>query len=313
MKVVDFHCDVLCKLLLDEHLTFQDSKPGSLDVTYERLKAAGTVLQTFAIYIPESLNGRLEPILESVDRFYQQVLACKEMMLVRSAQDLELCLKTGKIGALLSLEGVDGLQGQISMLRILHQLGIRAAGLTWNHANWAADGAMEPRGGGLTAAGRRFVEECNELDIMVDVSHLSERAFWDVAELSQKPFLASHSNARAICDHPRNLNDRQITEIINKDGMLGITFVPWFVSSAETVVIDDLLRHIDHICELGGEKHIMLGSDFDGIDRYISGLTHPGELNSFTDALLKRFTSLQTEQFMSGNAMRFLRSNLPVS
>ncbi|CAM4273347.1 membrane dipeptidase [Paenibacillus endophyticus] len=312
MKVVDFHCDVLCKLLLDEHLTFQDSKPGSLDVTYERLKAAGTVLQTFAIYIPESLNGRLEPILESVDRFYQQVLACKDMMLVRSAQDLELCLKTGKIGALLSLEGVDGLQGQISMLRILQQLGIRAAGLTWNHANWAADGAMEPRGGGLTAAGRRFVEECNKLDIMVDVSHLSERAFWDVAELSQKPFLASHSNARAICDHPRNLNDRQIVEIINKDGMLGITFVPWFVSGAETVVIDDLLRHIEHICELGGEKHIMLGSDFDGIDRYIGGLSHPGELSSLTDALLKRYTSLQTEQFMSGNALRFLRSNLPV-
>lgn len=313
MKVVDFHCDVLCKLLLDEHLTFQDSKPGSLDVTYERLKAAGTVLQTFAIYIPESLNGRLEPILESVDRFYQQVLACKDMMLVRSAQDLELCLKTGKIGALLSLEGVDGLQGQISMLRILQQLGIRAAGLTWNHANWAADGAMEPRGGGLTAAGRRFVEECSKLDIMVDVSHLSERAFWDVAELSQKPFLASHSNARAICDHPRNLHDRQIAEIINRNGMLGITFVPWFVSGAETVVIDDLLRHIEHICELGGEEHIMLGSDFDGIDRYISGLTHPGELSSFTDALLKRFTSRQTEQFMSGNAIRFLRSNLPVS
>ncbi|WP_138751521.1 dipeptidase [Paenibacillus sinopodophylli] len=311
MKVVDFHCDVLCKLLLDEHLTFQDSKPGSLDVTYERLKAAGTVLQTFAIYIPESLNGRLEPILESVDRFHQRVLICKDMMWVRTAEDLDLCLKTGKIGALLSLEGVDGLQGQLPMLRILHQLGIRAAGITWNHANWAADGVMEPRGGGLTTAGRQLVAECNKLDMIVDVSHLSERSFWDVAELSQKPFIASHSNARAICDHPRNLNDRQIEAIIKQNGMLGITYVPWFVTQADQVVVEDMLRHIEHMCELGGEAHIMMGSDFDGIDKYVSGLTHPGELVTLQEALLRRYSEEQTKRFMSGNALRYLRSNLP--
>ncbi|MEV5024677.1 dipeptidase [Paenibacillus sp. LPE1-1-1.1] len=313
MKVVDFHCDVLCKLLIDEDLTFQSSKPGSLDVTYERLKAAGTVLQTFAIYIPQSMNGRLEPILESVDRFHQLVLACEDMEWVRTAQDLEFCISNGKIGALLSLEGVDGLQGQMPLLRILHQLGIRAAGLTWNHANWAADGAMEPRGGGLTSAGRLLVEECNKLDILLDVSHLSERAFWDVAEHSQKPILASHSNARAICDHPRNLSDAQIEKLIAKQGLIGITFVPWFVSHADEVPIDDLLRHIEHICEIGGEEHIMLGSDFDGIDRHMQNLSHPGELAALQEALLKRYTEQQTEQFMSGNALRFLRKNLPFS
>jgi membrane dipeptidase len=311
MKVVDFHCDALCKLLLDEELTFQGSKPERLDVTYERLKAAGTVLQTFAIYIPQSINGRLEPILESVDRFHQKVLACKDMRWVRTAEELDSCIKDGKIGALLSLEGVDGLQGQLSMLRIMHQLGVRAAGLTWNHANWAADGAMEPRGGGLTAKGRLFVEECDKLDILIDVSHLSERAFWEVAELSQRPVLASHSNAKAICDHPRNLTDAQIERLIAKEGLIGVTFVPWFVSDAEVVVIDDLLRHIEHICELGGESHLMLGSDFDGIDQYIKGLTHPGELIALQEALLQRYSASQTEQFMSGNALRFLRKMLP--
>ncbi|WP_054028917.1 dipeptidase [Bacillus sp. FJAT-28004] len=311
MKVVDFHCDVLCKLLIDENLYFQGSKPGILDVTYERLKAAGTVLQTFAIYIPQSMNGRLEPILESVDRFHQMVLSCEDMVWVRTAQDLDSCISDGKIGALLSLEGVDGLQGQMSLLRIMHQLGIRAAGMTWNHANWAADGAMELRGGGLTTKGRLLVEECNKLDILIDVSHLSERAFWDVAELSQRPILASHSNARAICEHPRNLRDDQIEKIIAMQGVIGVTFVPWFVSNAEIVVIDDLLRHIEHICELGGETHIMLGSDFDGIDSYMKQLTHPGELINLQEALLKRYSEHQTEQFMSGNALRFLRKNLP--
>lgn len=313
MKVVDFHCDVLCKLLMDEGLSFQGSKPGRLDVTYERLKAAGTVLQTFAIYIPQSMNGRLEPVLESVDRFHQMVLSCEDMIWVKTAQHLDECVRDGKIGALLSLEGVDGLQGQMSLLRIMHRLGIRAAGLTWNHANWAADGAMEPRGGGLTIKGRLFVEECDKLDILLDVSHLSERAFWEVAELSQRPVIASHSNARAICDHPRNLTDAQIEKLIAKQGLIGVTFVPWFVSNAEVVVIDDLLRHIEHICELGGESHIMLGSDFDGIDRYIEGLTHPGELISLQEALLKRYSERQTEQFMSGNALRFLRKSLPIA
>lgn len=313
MKVVDFHCDVLCKLLLDDDLNFQGSEPGRLDVTYERLKAAGTVLQTFAIYIPQSMNGRLEPILESVDRFHQMVLSCEDMIWVRTAQDLDDCVRDGKIGALLSLEGVDGLQGKMSLLRIMHRLGIRAAGLTWNHANWAADGAMEPRGGGLTIKGRRFVEECEKLDIILDVSHLSERAFWEVAELSQRPVIASHSNARAICDHPRNLTDAQIERLIANQGLIGVTFVPWFVSNAEVAGIDDLLRHIEHICELGGESHIMLGSDFDGIDRYIEGLTHPGELISLQEALLKRYSGRQTEQFMSENALRFLRKSLPIA
>lgn len=311
MKVVDFHCDVLYKMLLDDTLMFQASKLGSLDVTYERLKASGTVLQTFAIYIPQSMNGRLEPILESLDRFHQFVLSCENMVWVRTVKELDSCIRDGKIGALLSLEGVDGLNGQMSMLRILHQLGVRAAGLTWNHANWAADGAMEPRGGGLTVKGRLFVEQCNNLGIIIDVSHLSDRAFWDIAELSSQPFIASHSNAREVCEHPRNLTDEQIAAIIKAQGLIGVTYVPWFVSHAEVVTIDHLLHHIEHICELGGEHGVMLGSDFDGIDRYIVGLSHPGELYALQEALLKRYTEQQVKQFMSKNAIRFLRTNLP--
>lgn len=311
MKVIDFHCDVLCKLLIDERLTFQGTAASVLDVTYERLKAAGTVLQTFAIYIPLTMTGRLEPILESIDRFHQMVLSCEDMVWVRTSKDLETVINEGKIGALLSLEGVDGLQGQMSLVRIMHQLGIRAAGLTWNYSNWAADGVMESRGGGLTAKGKLFVEECNKLGIILDVSHLSEKAFWEVAELSSKPIIASHSNAKAICDHPRNLRDEQIRALIAKQGLVGITFVPWFVANSEVVTVDDLMRHIEHMCELGAESHIMLGSDFDGIDKYITGLSHPGELSKLYDSLLKHYSPKQTELFMSGNALRFLRYNLP--
>lgn len=311
MGIVDFHCDVLYKMLLDKQLTFENSKPDALDVTYERLQAAGTVLQTFAIFIPSELNGRIEPILESIDHFYEKVLSCEHMRLICTAEQLDACIRDGKIGALLSLEGIDGLQGQMGLLRLLYRLGVRAAGLTWNYANWAADGVMERRGGGLTAQGRLFVEECNRLGVLLDVSHLSERGFWDIADMTAKPFIASHSNAKAICDHPRNLTDDQIRGIIATGGLIGVTFVPWFVSDKKPTVIDDVLGHIEHICSLGGESHLMLGSDFDGIDSHIDGLKHPAQVVRLREALLKRYSERQTESFMSGNALRFLRAQLP--
>jgi Zn-dependent dipeptidase, microsomal dipeptidase homolog len=311
-SIADFHCDVLSKLLVHPNLTFQGSEAGLLDVTYERLKESGAVLQTFAVYIPEKLNGSIEPILESIDHFYEQVLTCPDMMLIRKQSDLEESLANGKIGALLSLEGVDGLKGSIPALRLLHRLGVRAAGLTWNHANWAADGVMEPRGGGLTAQGKAFVTECDKLGILVDVSHLSERAFWDVADLASRTIIASHSNAKTLLNHPRNLTDDQIKAIIALQGLIGITYVPWFVAEGDQVTVDDVLKHIEHVCGLGGEQHIMLGSDFDGIDKYVNGLTHPGEVYRLREALLKRYSEEQTKRFLSGNALSFLSVHLPV-
>lgn len=309
--MIDFHCDVLSKLLANRRIRFSGGEEGALDVTYERLRDSGTLLQTFAIFIPPGQAGTMDPIWESVDLFYEQVVSCEGMKFVKSGADLDECLSSGWTGALLSLEGVCGLQGRMSMLRLLYRLGVRAAGLTWNGANWAADGVMEARGAGLTGDGRSFVAACNEIGIIVDVSHLSERAFWDVAGLSTRPFIASHSNAQSVCDHPRNLSDAQLNAIIEAGGRVGLTYVPWFVSSAEQASISDLLRHVDHICGLGGEKHLMLGSDFDGIDRYMTDLTHPGNVYLLRDELLNHYSSTQVAGFLQDNAFGFLKDQLP--
>lgn len=313
MRNVDFHCDVLCKLLADGDLTFEGNKPGLLDVTHGRLREHHSLLQTFAVYIsPFRPDYRtINPILESIDLFYEKVLTLPGMRHIRTCADLEACRKDGKTGALLSLEGAEGLQGKLSALRLMHRLGVRAIGFTWNEANWAADGAMEPRGGGLTSQGTKFVKACNELDIIIDVSHLSERAFWDVAALSEKPIIASHSNAKALCDHPRNLTDLQIQAIIECGGVIGVTFVPMFLRASGHATIKDVLDHIDHICSLGGGNNVMIGSDFDGIDHYVEGLTHPGELEALRQAMLGRFSESQTERIWSGNAVSFLGRNLP--
>ncbi|MFD1952943.1 dipeptidase [Paenibacillus thailandensis] len=311
MPIADFHCDVLFKLLEDERLSFRDDTSGKLDVTYKRLKQAKSVFQTFAIFVQPGDNAGIEPYFKSIDLFYRCVLPNPDIAFIQYKDDLERSLAEGKIGAMLSLEGLDGLQGDPAMLRIMYRLGVRAAGFTWNNANWAADGAMEERGAGLTAQGKAFVRECDELGMMLDVSHLSERAFWDMVDTASKTVIASHSNAASVLPHKRNLSDDQIKAIIALEGLIGVTFVPYFVSGSEVVTIDDLLRHVERICELGGERHLMLGSDFDGIARYIDKLHNPADVIHLQDALLKRYSARQTERFLSGNTIRFLRERLP--
>jgi membrane dipeptidase len=316
MPVADLHCDVLGKMLLDETLPFDDvsnhgAAAGGLDVTVGRLRAGGVGLQVFAIYVDHGLPMTPETALRAAALFWDRVLAAPGMALVRTAADLDAVASEGKTAAILSLEGVDSLRGQWWALRLLHRLGLRLLGLTWNDANWAADGVMEPRGGGLTAAGKQLVKECESLGILLDVSHLSERGFWDLAETATRPFFASHANARRIHNHPRNLTDEQIRAIIAVGGVIGLTFVPDFLAGGETAGIDDVLRHVEHVCALGGEHHLAFGSDFDGIDRHVTGLEHPGRYPDLVEALLKRYPERLVRRFLAENARRFLRDGLP--
>ncbi|MFC5648945.1 dipeptidase [Paenibacillus solisilvae] len=307
----DFHCDVLWKLLENNTLSFIHDSSDKLDVTLPRLQQAESIMQTFAVYIPDEMEKSMVPILQSIDLFYRKVLTAPGMSFVRTAQDAAKLLNGGSIGALLSLEGADGLQGDPAMLRILFKLGVRALGLTWNHANWAADGVLEPRQGGLTKKGLAIVEECNFLGILLDVSHLCEQSFWDLVNTSTKPFIASHSNMKSICDHPRNLTDDQVRAIIAVDGLVGLTFVPQFVRSGGRADIDDVLKHVERLCELGGQNHLMFGSDFDGIDVHVTGLHHPGETGKLVEALLRYYSEEQVKSFLVKNTIGFLSKHLP--
>ncbi|KAF9124260.1 hypothetical protein BGX30_001029 [Mortierella sp. GBA39] len=170
------------------------------------------------------------------------------------------------------------------------QEGVRFLGITWNHANWAADGVMEKRKGGFTEKGKQLIELCNETGLLLDVSHLSEAGFWELAERSKRPFIASHSNAKTVCPHARNLNDEQIRAIAAMDGRIGITFVPYFVKEGPGPVVPaDVLPHIERMCEQGAGNMLMFGSDFDGIETWIQNLEHPGRYPAFIDLLLARY------------------------
>ncbi|MCR8656335.1 dipeptidase [Paenibacillus endoradicis] len=307
MRKIDFHCDVLSKMLVDHTIAFDaDDFSARIDVTLNRLLKSDYMIQVFAIYIPSERNKDILTILKCVEIFYEKIISHPNVIFVDSAIDVERCKATNKVGAILSIEGVDGLQGHVYLASILHRLGVRFAGLTWNAMNWAADGVLEPQGSGLSSLGHDFVRKCNQLGITIDVSHLSEKSFWDVYHTSTEPIIASHSNVRAICDHPRNLTDEQIKAIIERDGLIGLTFVPWFVIEEEMATIDDLIPHIDHILNLGGENHIMFGSDFDGIDKYIDGLTNPSHLVHLEEILHQHYDHELVEKIMWRNAYQFL-------
>ncbi|MBO9598895.1 MAG: dipeptidase [Cohnella sp.] len=308
--IFDAHCDVLSKLLDRPELDFVQGQEG-LDVTFERMQASGIRFQNFAVYLPERCSGDFKYVLESIDLFHERILSVPRMRFIRAKSDLRRVLDEDRIGALLSLEGVDSLQGNLAYLRILYRLGVRLVGITWNRANWAADGVLEPRKGGFTAAGMKLIEECNRLGLIMDVSHLSERGFWELLEASRKPVVASHSNASAVSPRLRNLSDAQIESLIQNGGVMGITFVPPFVSTEQPVPIDRILLHIDHVCALGGKRHIGFGSDFDGIREWIVGLEHAGHYDRLANLLLKHYSEVDVELFLYGNWSRFFMEQLP--
>lgn len=313
MKVIDGHCDVLYKMYLNPDIDFYDTQTSPLDVTYSRMLHSNIKLQCFAIYLPERITQpHFDHYLEYINIFYRRIVCGGLVKAVKTRGDLEMVMNGRIPGALLTLEGADALCGNPLYTHTLYQLGVRMIGVTWNYANWAADGVLEPRQGGFTRKGKSFIKVCNELGILLDASHLSAAAFWDLAAASAKPFVATHSNVKRLCGHPRNLDDEQIRALIRVDGRIGVTFVPWFVDNSGSASVDDVVNHMEYICALGGERQLVLGSDFDGIDRHIPGLEHAGQYDRLAEALYKRFTIEQVNGFLFRNWYTFLSRHLPV-
>lgn len=306
MKVIDLHCDVLMKLYdAKGQLAFKDAK--ELDTNYEKLVEGKVFAQAFAIFIDPRINAdeKFQAALDQIYYFYEEVLGKNpQMKLIKEWADLN-SLKNGEIGAILTLEGVDAIGNDLKKLTILYELGVRSIGLTWNNANLAADGVGEVRGAGLTTFGKEIVQFNNARKIFTDVSHLSESAFWDVYD-EAKYLIASHSNAKAICDHPRNLSDQQATAMFNRNSMIHVVYYPQFVKSEGNVSIDDLIRHIDHFCSLGGVGLIGLGSDFDGISDKINRLEDAAKQQNFINELLKRYSEDEVKGFAYQNFLNHL-------
>lgn len=302
IPIIDLHCDALLRM---HKQGYEFLNSPELDVNYEKLVEGHVIAQAFAIYVhPElSLVEKRATAIKQIECFRNEVLR-EGVVHIKKWADFET-LQPGQIGAFLTIEGVDFFGGDLKIWHPFHQLGVLSIGLTWNFPNEAADGAHSHYRRGVTPFGKEIIKLNNQHKIFTDVSHLNEQSFWDVIEHADY-VIASHSNARAVCDHVRNLNDAQIRAMIEKNAPIHIVFYPEFINGTNSASMGDVIRHIDYICSLGGKDLIGLGSDFDGIDFKVAGLEHAGMHQNFINELLKYYSEEQVRGFAYANFLNHL-------
>lgn len=270
MFICDCHCDTLTELYNKNASLYENEQHFDI----KRQIALGGGLQFCAIYVPTEVfryQGGLRYTLCLLDKYNQEIKKLHEngidVLQVRTAEDAGNVLKH-KAATLLAIEEGGAIDGSLEALRCLYELGVRAMTLTWSNRNDIADGINEEAtGSGLTLFGKQVVAEMNRLGMLVDVSHISTAGFWSVIETSTKPIIATHSNAKSLCSHPRNLNDEQIKALVQNGGLAGITFAGQFLEEDwRNACIESVYKHIDYMLNIiGNDDHIGFGSDFDGI------------------------------------------------
>lgn len=262
----DLHCDTLtrnCYPPYEEETETLDNPAFHLALS--KVPAGTKWVQCFAVFVPDDRrgDGAIAFFDHAAASFYRQAETHQDRMSAcRSFAEMEAAVNAGKTAGLLTVEGGAALAGKLERVRTLHDAGVRMMTLTWNGPNELASG--HDTRSGFSAFGREAVAEMERLGMIVDVSHLNDRGFEELLSFAQKPFAASHSNARAVCGHRRNLPDEFIREIVRREGLIGLTYCRPFLSDDNRGSLDDLYRHVCHFLELGAEKCIALGSDYDG-------------------------------------------------
>ncbi len=309
VSVFDAHCDTISRCWREYEGLDSNSGAVSLDRTagFERY------CQFFALWTADGYTGYPSGG-DSVERAYHILLRCfKDQMArnsakivqCRTAVEAERANRQGKAAAFLSVEGAELLGCDPAQLDQAAADGVAAINLTWNHANALSGSHCDEQGRGLSPVGREFVSQMENLHILVDVSHLSEAGFWDVAEMARRPFIASHSNAKSVWDHTRNLTDGQINAIIKNQGVIGLNFYEGFVGGSQD--LDMVRAHLDHILGLGGEKNAALGGDWDGCD-LISDLPAIDGLPRLYEHLLRHgYGETVLQDLFYNNLMRVVR------
>jgi membrane dipeptidase len=282
---------------------------GHIDLP--RLREGGVDCQIFAISSERDPTPAypLRTAMEMIEVFYAECERYPNLVQpVTSQAEILEANEEGRIAAMLSIEGADVLEGRLSMLRVYYRLGVRMVGLVHSLRNLLADGVADNRTrGGLSQFGVEVVEELNRLGMIVDVSHLSDAGFWDVMEISKDPIVASHSNSRAICPHPRNMTDEMINALAERGGVIGMNFAPDFVHS-KSPGVEKLVDHIDHIVDIVGPEHIGLGSDFDGIPDTPLGLGDSSKMPAITQELVKReYSEDYIRLILGGNHLKLIK------
>ena len=303
MDLFDGHCDTILRCYLEGGGLRRQA--GHLDL--ERRRGKGRWAQFFATFgSPEDMPGRSlwEVFLEEYALFRSEVDANADLVVFcRTGAEAQAAFAAGKTAAFLSAEGAELLDCDPDKLRLAHRMGVRIVNITWNHPNALSGTNAEEPDRGLSEQGRAFVKTMGELGMLVDVSHLSDPGFWDVMEITDRPVVATHSNARAIFPHPRNLTDAQFTAIINTNGVAGLNMYAGFLGDDPD--FDTVVSHLEHFLALGGENNVSMGGDWDGITQMPRGMSGIQDMEKLYEHLLRRnYSESLLEKVFYSNLMR---------
>lgn len=320
MKVIDMHCDTIGELFaLRQQGQAGTLRENQLHIDLKRMKGSGYMLQNFALFVQ----------LKKVDDPWERVCRLHELYEKELEQNSDLIApvyrfsdiaeneRAGKMSALLTVEEGAVCKGEVEKLRELYRFGVRMMTLTWNYPNelgWPnysrGQSHYEPNTAqGLTERGREFVAEMEALGMIPDVSHLSDAGFYDVLEVTKKPFVASHSNARAVCPWVRNMTDDMIRKLSERGGVMGLNFCADFLEEVpegqkNPGTVAAVVRHAKHIADVGGINVLGLGSDFDGIDTH-EELPGAQSMERLWDALKQGgFTEEELDRIFWKNVLR---------
>ncbi|PLR83496.1 dipeptidase [Bacillus sp. V33-4] len=275
--IIDAHFD----LLMDVSIQREKGRKKVIEADYfSRFKEGGVNIIIAAIFIDSAFlpEMALRKALNQVSAIYEEIQESPDkLMICRNSEDMIAAQQSGKIGFLLSLEGVEPIGTDLSLLRVFFELGVRNCGLVWSRRNAVGEGShfspvREGRKGGISHFGVQLIEEAEKLGITIDVSHLNDEGFWDVVDISKKPIIASHSNSRVLSNTMRNLTDEQIKAIASTGGVIGVNAVSIVVASNdEYSTLEHYINHIEHIVNLVGIDHVGIGLDLcDDFFKYVS-------------------------------------------
>lgn len=313
MNFFDFHCDTIAECFNENKALLNN------DMHIDLLRAKHSFkdyCQTFAIWISDKKRGTdaFDYFVSVYNCFLNEINVNSDIMsFLKKGSELKDILKSNRIAALLSVEGGAVLGGDIDKLKVLYDKGVRIMTLTWNGQNELGGGCMCENPGGLTDFGKNVVYEMQKIGMLVDVSHLSEEGFYDVAEITEKPFIATHSNCKIVENQwaeKRNLSDEQIKIMINRKCAVGINLCADFLGNGNDNGKEAVLRHINHFLDLGAEDILCFGADFDGctVNHELSGID---KIYIIYDFLLKNgFSESLINKIFFDNANRFIVANI---
>lgn len=340
MKIADMHCDTISEIWESRKQSVsqnggspQQLSRNDLHIDIRKMKKAGYLLQNFALYV--DLKKGLDPfeyVLELIDVFREEMGKNKnDIGVIKTYDEILANERQGKMSALMTIEEGGCCKGEIGNLERLYQLGARMMTLTWNYPNELASPNLFIKSAekgstlkndegfnlfdssrGVTEKGFFFIQRMEELGMIIDVSHLSDAGFWDIVQHTKKPFVASHSNARALCGHCRNLTDDMIRAVAGRGGVIGLNFYGCFLNETNDSHsrVARMAAHARHMLNVGGSGCLGLGSDFDGISGELE-IQDCSQMQKLVDGLERaHFTGTEIENILWRNVMRVYREML---